>query len=399
MVSCTRARGIIAAMERSIDSEGTDGNSSLDREIDAETRALLSRYGFDRSTFERLRQRLLRGEAEDEHNRLKATLAPPSRGDISTLAPLGSKARADLHDRGLSLIREGKVASVILAGGMATRFGGVVKAAVEVTHGLDFLSLKLRDVAQVARRVGTTMPVYVMTSFATDARITEMVAAMQIEGVRVQTFPQFVSLRLSADGSLFRDARGRPSLYATGHGDLVPALRQAGALSTLRTAGVQALFMSNVDNLAATLDPAVIGAHETQGADLTFEVARLAPGDKGGVPARLEGRLQVIEALRYPLDFEEQSIPLFSTNSFVLDTRAIDRDFDLSWFRVTKKVEGRQTVQFERLVNQLTAFVESHGLAIERDGPDNRFLPIKDPPDLEASRGTIESLLRARGAL
>jgi UTP--glucose-1-phosphate uridylyltransferase len=47
-------------------------------------------------------------------------------------------------------MRRGEVGAVILAGGMATRFGGVVKAAVEVLDGQSFLELKLKDLAAVA---------------------------------------------------------------------------------------------------------------------------------------------------------------------------------------------------------------------------------------------------------
>ena len=49
--------------------------------------------------------------------------------------------------------------------------------------------------------------------------------------------------------------------------------------------------MSNVDNLGATLDPAIIGAHleanEASGAKITAEVVAKEPGDKGGAPARV----------------------------------------------------------------------------------------------------------------
>jgi UTP--glucose-1-phosphate uridylyltransferase len=157
--------------------------------------------------------------------------------------------------------------------------------------------------------------------------------------------------------------------------------------------------MSNVDNLAATLDPAVVGAHLASGAALTCEVAALRPGDKGGVPARVGGRLQVIEALRYPPGFVESQIPWFSTNSFMITLGEVDRDFPLDWFRVTKQVEGRPAIQFERLVNQLTAFLPARALAVRRDGPDCRFLPVKDPGELRLRLPAIRSVLEARGTL
>ena len=41
----------------------------------------------------------------------------------------------------------------------------------------------------------------------------------------VQTFLQDVSLRLTSEGRLFRDAKGEESVYSTGHGDTIDALR------------------------------------------------------------------------------------------------------------------------------------------------------------------------------
>jgi UTP--glucose-1-phosphate uridylyltransferase len=367
--------------------------------LDPATRALLARYGFDEATFEQLRERLASGRAEEADNRLAGSLAPPEPDDLLALAPLGSAARARLTSRGLEELARGGVAAVILAGGMATRFGGVVKAGVEVLDGQSFLDLKLRDIARVAEHAGASIPVALMTSFATEAEVERLAKLRSTRRVPVETFPQFISLRLRADGELFRDHAGAVSPYAPGHGDLTFALRRSGLLARLQKQGVRHLFMSNVDNLAATLDPAVIGAHLERARAITFEVAALRPGDKGGVPARLDGRLQVIEALRYPAGFVESSIPWFSTNSFVLELAQIDRDFPLSWYRVTKQVEGRPAIQFERLVNELTAFLPAGALAIERSGADGRFLPVKDPAELRTHLPEIRAVLSARGAL
>ena len=371
----------------------------LEAELDPETRALLLRYGFDAVTFGALRGRLIQGEAEDAHNRLQEPLVPPAEDDVLPLPALGSSERVRLHERGREALRAGHVAVAILAGGMATRFGGVVKAAVPVTEGLSFLTLKLRDIAHVARTAGTRLTVCLMTSFATHAPISEMARQACSSELRVEAFPQFVSLRMLPTGELFRGADGKLSPYAPGHGDFVPALRRAGLLEQLRSQGVRYLFVSNVDNLAATLDPATIALHIERAAELSFEVAPLATGDKGGVPARVQGRLQIVEALRYPLGFDERSIPLFSINNFVMSVAAIDRDFDLSWFRVAKQVEGVTVVQFERLINQLTAYLPSAALLVAREGADGRFLPVKDPPELSARLAAITQILRMRGAL
>jgi UTP--glucose-1-phosphate uridylyltransferase len=375
--------------------EGALGEMSLS----AQTVALLERYGFDKRTFDQLRAKLSRGEASDAQNRIRGRVEAPAQGDVVPLPELGSDARRVRAEQGQQLIREGKIAAVVLAGGMATRFGGVVKAAVEVARGKTFLDLKLADIHACAKRAGGRVPTYLMTSFATDAEVARMARAATSAEAPVETFAQFVSMRLERDGSLFRDSKGQVSPYAPGHGDLPFALRRSGALAKMRAEGVTHIYMSNVDNLAATLDPAIIGAHVASDKAITVEVADKAKGDKGGAPARVDGVLQIVEGFRFPNEFDQDAIPVFNTNSFVMDLAAIDRDFDLSWFAVTKEVDGKKAIQFERLVGELTAFLPMLALGVSREGPDGRFMPVKDPPELEARRAAIEGLLEQRGAL
>ena len=127
------------------------------------------------------------------------------------------------------------VAQVVLAGGMATRFGGVVKGAVEALDGHSFLSWKLGETARLAAALGVEIPVALMTSFQTEDETRAHVAR---PGACQQPlwFSQYVSLRLDEDGELFLDG-GRPSLYAPGHGDLLDAIRRSGTLAALREPG------------------------------------------------------------------------------------------------------------------------------------------------------------------
>jgi UTP--glucose-1-phosphate uridylyltransferase len=368
-------------------------------DIDADTRQLLQRYGFTEIPFEVLRRRLIEGRAGAAQNRVEGRVQPPEAGDLRTLPPLGSDARRKLSKRGEEAIGNGEVAAVILAGGMATRFGGVVKAAVEVLNGQTFLELKLKDIAAVAERAEAQIPVYLMTSFATDQAIRTMAERLSTARCPIKTFAQFISLRLTPEGELFREDSGALSPYAPGHGDLPFALRRSGILKEFRDHGGRVLMMSNVDNLTATLDPAIIGAHLDSGATLTAEMAPKEPGDKGGAPARVDGRAQIVEEFRFPEGFDQERIPVFNTNTFVLDAAAIDAEFHLTWFAVRKTVDGRPAVQFERLVGELTAFLDSEFLRVERHGPDARFQPIKTPEDLDTERPHIIEALKARGSL
>jgi UTP--glucose-1-phosphate uridylyltransferase len=357
--------------------------------IDQATRQELSRFPFDEALLGRFAQRA----SEAASSTVRGRIEPTSGDDVTVLPAPGTADRAGLERAGREALAAGAVGVVILAGGMATRFGGVVKAAVPVIGSRTFLDLKTADV----RGAHASVPIFVMTSFATHDRILGQVTDERLG--EVTCFPQCVSLRLTPEGALFREEDGTLSPYATGHGDLTFALRQSGLLRRFREGGGELLYVSNVDNLGATLEPAILGAHLRAGAKVTAEVVRKEKGDRGGAAARLDGRPEIIEAFRFPQDFDQDTIPLFNTNSFVLDAEAIDRELELTYFRVEKKVEGRTAIQFERLVGELTAFLPTHFVEVPRSGPDGRFQPMKDQAEMRARLPEIEAILRARGVV
>jgi UTP--glucose-1-phosphate uridylyltransferase len=361
-------------------------------EVDRETAVVLERFGFDEPLFEVLRARVASGELSPESNLIRGSLEPPRDDEITPLPAPGDGGYEDTRETGLDALRRGEVAQVVLAGGMATRFGGVVKAVLTAVDGLSFLEAKLAQTAALEREVGVTLPVALMTSFATDAAIREHVAERGLGEPLV--FNQFVSLRLEQSGEPFRDAAGKVSRYAPGHGDLFPALRQSGTIGVLRDRGVRIVTVSNVDNLGARVDPVVVGAHLVSGRPLTCEVAR-KEGDMGGAPVRVDGRLQLVEGPRFPEAFDQQLVPVFNTNTAIFDIDTLDADYDLSWLYVLKDVDGRAVVQLERLYHEVSAFVPTQYLEVPRRGPRGRFLPIKTPADLERAADDLRELVSA----
>lgn len=358
--------------------------------IDPALAARLAPWGFDPDQLDGFIARLSQPNLS---NAVKGTLTLPTPDDVRVLPAPGSAEHQRLVALGKEAIAAKRVGVVVLAGGMATRFGGVVKAVVPVLGQRTFLQLKLDDI----RRAGVGVPVYVMSSFATHQRLVQHVQELGAQNVEV--FPQLVSLRLTPEGQLFKEADGDVSPYATGHGDLTFALRKSGLLARFRAGGGTLLMMSNVDNIGATLDPAVIGAHLARGLALSAEVVRKEQGDKGGAPARLDGTPQIIEGFRFPPGFDQDSIPVFNTNTFMMDAAAIDRDFALPFYKVEKKVDGATALQFERLVGELTAFLPTTFLEVPRAGPQSRFLPVKDPDELTLRLPTIEQVAASdRGA-
>lgn len=360
--------------------------------VDREARAVLDRFGFDEPLFESLQARVAAGELSRETNLVRGEIEPPAPTDITHLPAPEEPGFDEARAAGLDALARDEVAQVILAGGMATRFGGVVKAVLAAVDGRSFLEAKLVQTAALEDRLGCRVPVALMTSFATDDAIRAHVAERRLGEPLV--FSQFVSLRLEASGELFLDAEEKASLYAPGHGDLFPALRRSGTLATLRERGVRLVQISNVDNLGARVDPVVVGAHLLAGKPLTCEVAR-KEGDLGGAPVRVDGRLQLVEGPRFPPSFDQGLAPVFNTNTALFDIGTLDADYDLSWLYVEKAVEGRAAVQLERLYHEVSAFVPTQYLEVPRRGPRGRFSPIKTPADLDRAQDDLRELVSA----
>ncbi len=360
--------------------------------VDSETRALLDRFGFDEALFGSLRARVASDDLSAESNLIRGSIEPPTPEDITRLPAPGDADYDDARSAGLEALGQNEVAQVVLAGGMATRFGGVVKAVLTAVDGKSFLEAKLLQTVVLEERLECRIPVALMTSFATDEAIRAHVAEEQLGDPLV--FNQFVSLRLEVGGDLFRDDEGHTSLYAPGHGDLFQALRRSGTLAALRERGVRTVTISNVDNLGARVDPVVVGSHLLGGMPLTCEVAR-KEGDMGGAPARVDGKLQLVEGPRFPPSFDQELAPVFNTNTAIFDIDALDVDYDLTWLYVEKAVEGRTAVQLERLYHEASALVPTQYLEVPRRGPRGRFSPIKTPSDLERAQDDLRELVSA----
>ena len=374
-------------------------------------RPSVAHIAFDADQFDRLRGQLVRGELSPERSRLRE---PPGQLDdaaLTRLDELDADTRVRLRTRGEQAIARGEVAALVLNGGMATRFGGVVKGVVPVLPGresLSFLAIKLAGLRAAASAAGGRVPVVLMHSFATAEASAQHLAAIDWSGVTADdrlSFEQSLVPRVLPDGTPLPDLPdagdlGDTTLYAApGHGDTLRRLRDSGTLATLHARGVRHLLISNVDNLGATLDPTLLGAHleaAGRGAALSVEVVRRDPDDAGGCVASVDGEPVIIEGFRLPAGADLGDFPYFNTNTLWVMLDALREPHPLTWFPVEKKIEGPggaplAVVQFEQLIGQLSEFVPTACLVVDRA----RFLPIKTREDLAAAAPRMRELAAA----
>lgn len=373
-------------------------HTSLEAELDAlppDVQRRLAAGGFDRARLLGWSREVLADR--DTTNRLDAC-EPPGEGDVVSPPLPGSTDERRLRQLGDAALARGEVALLVLAGGMATRMGSVVKALVEALPGKTFLDLRVAGQRPIEAGCGRPAPLWLMTSEATDAAIRDALGA-RVDGARICVFPQIVSLRLQADGGLFRDASGAPSIYPTGHGDVPEALSRSGLLKGFLDAGGKYVWIANLDNLGATIDPVLLGGHIESGKQVSVEVVEKA-GDKGGVPVRHRGRAVVCEDFRLPRGFDASTVSVFNTNTMLVDASALAAyDAPFTYCVVEKKVDGRPCIQRERLLGEITFHLDARYVRVPRTGKESRFVPVKDPEELARRRPEIEAVAKQRGML
>ncbi len=371
------------------------------KRLTEEQLARLRPFGFDPDLLAAWQQAVADGSLSLAGNQIQGELRPPPPGTIQQLPAAGSADGKELAAAGRAAIAANQFGVAVLNGGMATRFGGVVKGVVDVLgKGRSFLGLVAEDILATQKACGGRVPLFLMNSFATDAATKAHFAEHDHFGLdpsQVHHFTQFVSVRMDEKGDLLLDEGGEPSPYGPGHGDFAPALRQSGRLRTFLHGGGRFLLVRNVDNVGARIHPGILGLHLQNGVDLTVETAPKWPADVGGSPFVVDGLLQMVEQIRYPPDFDAEVSPVFNTNTFWFSAEALDRDFELGWYYVQKKVGDRKAVQVERLLGEMTRHLRSAYLQVRRTGKGNRFLPVKTPEDLEAARDEIAEMYGRKG--
>ena len=115
--------------------------------LDHPTRALLAQHYFDEDTLVQVAQVLTSDTQDVNTNLIGGDLQPPAPQNLHTLPDTDSPESVELRQLGEDAIAAGEVMILVLNGGMATRFGGVVKGVVSVTDNLSFLGWKLKSSA------------------------------------------------------------------------------------------------------------------------------------------------------------------------------------------------------------------------------------------------------------
>jgi UDP-N-acetylglucosamine/UDP-N-acetylgalactosamine diphosphorylase len=260
--------------------------------------------------------------------------------------------------RGEQLLREGKVAGFLVAGGQGTRLGyDGPKGEYPVTPIKDkpLFQVFAEQLKAWGETSGKPVPWYVMTSALNDGPTREFFEKHHFFGLdrqNVMFFEQEMMPAFSFDGKLLFASDDSLALSPGGHGGSLRALAKSGALDDMKTRGVEHISYFQVDNpLVHAIDPLFLGMHDLTDSDMSSKaLTKAEPMEKVGNFATSGDKLMVIEYSDLPDELAEQTNAdgTLKFNAGSIAIHALRRDFveklneggrlSLPWHRAEKKV-------------------------------------------------------------
>ncbi len=196
------------------------------------------------------------------------------------VAELGHLAHTAAVSKGEALLREGKVAVLVVAGGQGSRLGyegpkgAYPIGPVTASHSLFWYHT--RKIVGLTKTYGKPVPFYIMTSDTNNAATVAHFEENGYFGMNpedVHFFIQGMWPALTPEGKIILDTPGHIFMSPDGHGGTLAALDRSGALADMTKRGIEQVFFFQVDNpMVEVADPAFVGFHATQHADMTLKV-------------------------------------------------------------------------------------------------------------------------------
>ncbi len=292
-----------------------------------------------------------------------------------------------------------------LNGGLGTSMGlERAKSLLVVRNGLTFLDFIIKQVLYLRQNYGVSLRFLLMNSFSTSRDTLDFLARYPELG-EPGTLELMQSQAPTVDAATLRPIAWpeNPQLEwcPPGHGDFYPSLLGSGQLEALLGAGVKYAFISNSDNLGASLDLNLLTYLAASGKPFLMEVAeRTAADRKGGHLAQRSQGLLLRESAQCP-EGEQSAFQdirrhrYFNTNNLWLRLDALQELLrahggfvPLPLIRNAKTVDPRdagspKVIQLETAMGAaIECFDEAGAIVV----PRTRFTPVKTTADLFALR-------------
>src|SRR4051812_32476539 len=285
--------------------------------------------------------------------------------DIRPVKVYPYRPTAELRDqyakaaqRGMQLVKEGKVGAFLVAGGQGTRLGyDGPKGEYPVTpiKNKPLFAVFAEQLRAWGREAGRSIPWYIMTSDINDGPTREFFARHDYFGYEkkdVFFFQQGMMPAFSMSSEMLLAEKDSLALSPDGHGGSLRALFKSGAAADMKRRGIEQLSYFQADTpLVHCIDALFIGLHDLSGSEMASKVVpKSSPLEKVGNFVVADGETQVIEYSDMPEDLARQtnadgslkfnagSIAIHALRVSFIERLTSGGHLQLPWHRAEKKV-------------------------------------------------------------
>lgn len=204
---------------------------------------------------------------------------------------------------GVEAIRQGKVAALLLAGGMGTRLGSDKPKGmynIGETKDVYIFEMLVRNLMDVVNQTGAWIPLYIMTSEKNNDDTVNFFKEKNYFGYDpdyVDFFVQEMAPAATFDGKIYLEEKDRVSTSPNGNGGWFISFVKAGLCEKAKAKGVEYINIFAVDNVCQRMtDPCFVGAMIDGGYRCASKVVSKAnPEEKVGVLCLEDGKPSIVE--------------------------------------------------------------------------------------------------------
>ncbi|CAH0550134.1 unnamed protein product [Brassicogethes aeneus] len=294
-----------------------------------------------------------------------------------------------------------KLVVIKLNGGLGTSMGcHGPKSVISVRNDLTFLDLTVQQIEHLNKTYNVNVPLVLMNSFNTDDDTEKIIRKYKNLQVEIHTFNQSCYPRISRDTLLpiTKNCDVQKDLeawYPPGHGDFYLSFQNSGLLKKFLGSGKEYCFISNIDNLGATVDINILNLllnpKDNVQHEFVMEVTDKTKADvKGGTLIQYGNKLRLLEIAQVPKEHVEdfksvKKFQFFNTNNLWAKLDAIERVLREDKLRMEIIINNKSlanNVNVIQLETAVGAAMKTFENAIGINVPRSRFLPVKKTSDL-----------------
>ncbi|HJB79045.1 MAG TPA: UTP--glucose-1-phosphate uridylyltransferase [Candidatus Nosocomiicoccus stercorigallinarum] len=299
-----------------------------------------------------------------------------------------------------SSINDGKVAVLLMAGGQGTRLG---YDGPKGTFKFDDVSLFELQARQISKY--NNVHWYIMTSDINHdetLKFFEENNYFNLKKENIHFFKQEHFPSLSKDGKLLLTKSEDVMITPNGNGGIFNALKMSGMLDDMKSRGIEAVFMNNVDNVVVkVLDEILVGLHLKEDNEVTSKSITPKENESVGRLALVDGKKSVIEYTEIP-EGEDSSFKNANIGIHVFSVNFLERaaNTKMPYHLALKNLEfldgdlnlvKEEALKFEKFYFDVFYIAEKHNtLQVDRAG---EFSPLKNregQDSVETARRDLE---------